>query len=318
MNRYKGIIGEIINNQKTLVKESLDGTVLKEQYTDFDAYVERVSEAYWKIEKRLKYLCPIKTFETEKGATVIYTGYCSSLGNDVYTQVVCFCEWADESLPEVVTITNSYGNPETILKRTFKQEPTSLQAFGGNDLKSNEKAKQYKVSALDLEKEGCKVNRKGGMAVERYWLSFVQNLDKKNEENRKQEWVKKQEENYTPEVTGINQAYFPHIWTIKTGFKFVKKTEQTTKYYSTVWEDADGNLFGKEGEELWAPGCIQLWADSPEKLDMNNVKKGVEKAVNNVIKNRSWSDFTLGRYDNYRGGESKSMPKLPVKLIKWS
>ena len=39
MNRYKDIIGKIISNQKTLVNESLEGTVLKEQYSDFDAYV---------------------------------------------------------------------------------------------------------------------------------------------------------------------------------------------------------------------------------------------------------------------------------------
>jgi hypothetical protein len=193
MNRYKGIIGKIIDNQKTLIKESLDGTVLKEQYSDFDAYVERVSEAYWKIEKRLKYLCPIKTFQIENGATVIYTGFCSSLGNDIYTQVVCFCEWADEALPKIVTITNSYGNPQTILKRAFNQEPTSLEFFAGDKLKSSEEAKKYKVSALDLEKEGCKVNRKGGMAVERYWLSFVEKIDNQNKEKRKQEWVKNQE-----------------------------------------------------------------------------------------------------------------------------
>lgn len=319
MNKYKGIIGKIISNQKTLVKESLDGTVLKEQYSDFDAYVEAVSEAYWKIEKRLKYLCPIKTFQIENGATVIYTGFCSSLGNDVYTQVVCFCEWADETLPKVVTITNSYGNPQIILKRAFNQEPTSLEFFAGDKLKASEEAKRYKVSALDLEKEGCKVNRKGGMAVERYWLSFVEKIDNQNKEKRKQEWLKNQDANYVPEVTGINQAYHPHIWTIKTGFRFVRKTDATRKFYSTIWQDADGRYFGRKGNELWAPGTIELWADTPEKLEMDNVKEGVEKAVTEVIKNRSWSKFTLGRYHNYRGGyDTDDMPKLPIKLVEWS
>lgn len=318
MNRYKGIIGKIIDNQKTLIKESLDGTVLKEQYTDFDAYVEAVSEAYWKIQKRLKYLCPIKTFQIENGATVIYTGFCSSLGNDIYTQVVCFCEWADETLPKIVTITNSYGNPQTILKRAFNQEPTSLEFFAGDKLKSSEEAKQYKVSATDLENEGCKVNRKGGMAVERYWLSFVEKIDNQNKEKRKQEWLKNQDANYIPEVKSINQAYSPHIWTIKTGFKFVRKSDKTTQFYSTTWQDAEGRYFGKNGSKLWAPGAIQLWADNPEKLEMDNVKEGVEQAVTEVIKNRSWSKFTLGRYENYRGGDLDDMPKLPIKLVEWS
>lgn len=336
MNRYKNLISNIVGNQEKLITESKIGTVFNEGYTSYDAHVESVNAAYGKIYKRLKYLCPIKKFESTKGIPVIYTGFVTTF-SEMYPQNVCVCEWQDESLPKIVIITETFGSPETILKRAYGQEPISVKAYSNTSsyrdeetnefipdeysFKKNPEIAKYKLDKNDiehLEAQGCKFNHNGGTAVEMYWIKYVDRLDKKNKESRKQEWLAQQDKNYKPEVKAINVYYHPDIWTIKTGFKFVSKSEETTKFYGTVWQDAEGNLFGKEGNEYWAPGCIQLWSENPEKLDMNNVKEGVEQAVNEVIKNRSWNSFTFGRYHNYRGGyDTDDMPKLPVKLIKW-
>ena len=267
------------------------------------------------------------------------------MGNDVYTQVVCFCEWADETLPKVVTITNSYGNPQTILKRAFKQEPTSIEIFGGDKLKSSAEAKQYKVTGTDLENEGCRVNRKGGMAVERYWLSFVEKIDNQNKEKRKQEWVKNQDANYVPEVKSISEGENGEGWSIKTSFKFAKRSSDTLSHYRTVWQDTEGELYGFNQSDMWhrmwCPSTVELWSSNPEKLEMENVKEGVEKAVNKVIQNASWFQFCwLGKYHSMKTydweRETPNVPgmnmykntskdfynnelskKLPLKLVKW-
>jgi hypothetical protein len=142
MNRYKNLISNIVGNQKKIITESKIGTVFNEGYTSFDAHVESVSAAYNKIHKRLKYICPIKKFESTKGIPVIYTGYVTTL-YEMYPQEVCICEWQDESLPKIVVITDSFDSPETILKRAYGQEPISVKAYSKNSSYRDEETNEF-------------------------------------------------------------------------------------------------------------------------------------------------------------------------------
>ena len=359
MNRYKNLISRIVNKQEKMLNESKIGTSFNEGYTSYDAYVERVEAAYSKIYKRLKYLCPIKKFESSKGIPVIYTGYVTTL-YEMYPQKVCICEWQDESLPKIVIITETFGSPETILKRAYGQEPISVKYYGKvddvydeetkswkprqNSFQVNPEIAKYKLDDTDiknLEAQGCKFSHKGGTSVEVYWIKYVAKIDEQNKEKRKQEWLKQQDENYVPEVKSIDDEN----WTIKTGFKFAKRSDDTLSHYRTIWQDTSGELYGFNQEDymhkLWCPSYLELWSDNPEKLKIENVKEGVEKAVNNVIQNSSWFDFCwLGRYHNIKKWEwektisdpseiyyfsdkckyyydTELSKKLPLKLVKW-
>lgn len=359
MNRYENLISNIVNNQKKMLTESKVGTIYNEGYTSYDAHVESVTATYEKIFNRLKYLCPIKKFESSKGIPVIYTGF-TTASFEMHPQRVCICEWQDEALPKIIIITETFGSPETILKRAYGQEPISVKSYGRvgdvydvesktwkpsqNSFKLNPEIEKYKLDDSDiknLESQGCKFNHNGGTAVERYWIRYVAKIDEQNKEKRKQEWLKSQEENYEPEVKSIDDGY----WTIKTGFKFVKRSDKTLSDYKTVWQDSSGELYGFDQKDImhkmWCPSIVELWSENPEKLEIENVKEGVEKAVNNVIQNSSWFKFSwLGKYNNIKQWEwektisdpseiyyfadkykyyydNELSKKLPLKLVKW-
>lgn len=341
MNRYKGIISTIIKNQINECKDLKVGmTQLNEYHTSYDSYVERVGDAFDKIYNRLKYLCPVKVFQSEREIPVIYTGYTYG-GHEVFTQRMCYCEWDDESLPEQVLITWPFGSPETILKRAYKQKPISVRVVDFDELKKTGEA----FTPDELESLGCKLNAKGGTGVQVHWINYVAKIDNKNKESRKQEWLNKQNDSYQPEVKKINVMDSGEGWTVKTGFKFVKQSDDTLSRYRTVWQDSSGELYGFNQKDymhkMWCPSFLVLWAENPEKLEIENVKEGVEKAVNNVIQNSNWFEFCwLGKYhsikrhswendiprsmgmndfindckDYYNDELSK---KLPLKLVKW-
>lgn len=337
MNRYKRIISSIVKNQINECRDSNVGmSRIDEAYTSYDAYVERVSDTFDTIYDRLKYLCPVKVFESERGIPVIYTGYTTAFSN-VFTQCMCNCQWDDESLPTQVLITWPFDSPETILKRAYKQKPISVEVITSDELKKSGEA----FSAEELESLGCKLNHKGGVGVQTYWINYVAKIDKKNKEARKQKWLDEQNASYQPEVKSIDN----NKWTIKTGFKFVKRSDDTLSHYRTIWQDSSGELYGFDQKDpmhkMWCPSIVELWAENPEKLEIENVKEGVENAVNNVIQNSSWFGLSwLGRYhdikkhswendiprsmgmnnfindckDYYNNELSK---KLPLKLVKW-